>query len=129
MFLNVYEGLHNFFSGLCAQFLKLVSRNLLIQMNIDLDRWFIHIPDLIDKLIKLAIERFKKEEKLKTIAGYRSAIGHGMRSEKIRTYNFPQDRITDHRIKESWHNIEGVMAGDMQDIFDSLATFAAGEGE
>lgn len=58
-------------------------------------------------------EELKKETQ---IAGYRSVVGRGMRSEKIRTYNFPQNRITDHKIKKSWHNLESVLDGNLEKI-------------
>jgi len=57
-------------------------------------------------------------EKEKTVAGYRSAIGRGMRAEKIRTYNFPQDRVTDHRIGKSWGNLSSIIEGNLDKIIN-----------
>jgi peptide chain release factor 1 len=51
----------------------------------------------------------------------RSQIGGAERAEKIRTYNFPQDRITDHRLKKNFHNIEAIMNGELDPIIKSLS--------
>ncbi len=72
-------------------------------------------------ILQSKLQQLHHEEEARKHADTRSGqIGTMDRSEKIRTYNFPQDRITDHRIKQSWSNIEGVMIGDMQKIFDAF---------
>ena len=64
----------------------------------------------------------KREEAEKTIEARKSQIGGAERSEKIRTYNFPQDRITDHRVNKNWSNIESIMDGNLGKVIDSLPT-------
>ncbi|HHT96391.1 MAG TPA: peptide chain release factor 1 [Clostridiales bacterium] len=77
-----------------------------------------------DKAIKVLRSRLYELEMEKTTSAEaesrRTQIGTGDRSEKIRTYNFPQGRMTDHRIKLTLHQLEAIMDGDLQDIIDSL---------
>jgi peptide chain release factor 1 len=71
---------------------------------------------LLAKLWEMEEEKRESEEQ-----GLRQeAVGRGMRSEKIRTYNFPQNRVTDHRVKKSWHNLEATLDGELGKVVKAL---------
>ena len=73
------------------------------------------------EILKNKLQQIKDEEEALKYSDERaSQVGTMDRSEKIRTYNFPQDRITDHRIKESWSNIEQVMSGEIDKITETI---------
>lgn len=67
-------------------------------------------------------ELHEEEEAKKHAAVRKNQIGTGDRSEKIRTYNFPQDRVTDHRIRANFHNLPGIMQGRLAPIVEALET-------
>ena len=68
------------------------------------------------RLYEIELEKQQSEN----AAEKRSQLGTGDRSEKIRTYNFPQGRVTDHRIGYTTHDLQGFMNGEIQDMIDAL---------
>lgn len=72
-------------------------------------------------LLRSRLYEKKRQEEAEKRSNMRSSqIGTAMRAEKIRTYNFPQNRITDHRIKKSWHSIEEILAGEIDDMVEEI---------
>ena len=73
------------------------------------------------KLLRARLWEAEVEKQNKEVSELKSTqVGKGMRAEKIRTYNFPQDRLTDHRINKSYHNLPGILDGQLDKIVEDL---------
>ena len=80
------------------------------------------------KILRAKLWELEVEKQNKIISELKSTqVGKGMRAEKIRTYNFPQARVTDHRIGRSYHNLPAILDGDIEKILVDLRT--AGQSE
>ena len=80
------------------------------------------------QILTAKLQQLKEAEEAAKYSGDRkNQIGTADRSEKIRTYNFPQDRVTDHRIKQNFSNIPGIMLGKIDKIIDALQSGEVGE--
>lgn len=68
------------------------------------------------ELLRSRMWEIQEEERLAKLGQARSAIGRNMRAEKIRTYNYPQNRVTDHRINESWYSLDRIVEGELDQV-------------
>jgi peptide chain release factor 1 len=73
------------------------------------------------------LDRLRQEQEAKIAAERRSMVGSGDRSERIRTYNFPQNRVTDHRIGLTLHRLEGILEGDLDEVIEALTDHSRAE--
>jgi peptide chain release factor 1 len=100
---------------------RVVHRPTGIDVRCESDRSQLKNREKAMMMLIAKLEALHEEEEARKHAAVRSnQIGTGDRSEKIRTYNFPQNRITDHRLKESWHTIEATLGGGLQPIIDAM---------
>ena len=76
--------------------------------------------DLALEILRAKLWEIDEEKREHSIEGSRSVIGRAMRAEKIRTYNYPQNRVTDHRIHKSWYALETMIEGDIEDMIEAL---------
>lgn len=106
---------------------RLVHRPTGIDVRCESDRTQLKNRIKAMEMLTAKLEALHEEEEMRKHAQTRkNQIGTGDRSEKIRTYNFPQNRITDHRIKQSWHSIEATLGGDISPMVKALQEVAAG---
>src|SRR6267142_3892584 len=76
------------------------------------------------RVLRSRVFEYQREKLHKARSAQRkSLIGSGDRSERIRTYNFPQNRLTDHRINESWYQLDAIVAGNMSAVVDALKAY------
>jgi len=97
---------------------RLVHKPSGIVVNVSEERFQQQNREIATNLLRTRLWEREEERKIREIAGYRSPIGRGMRSEKIRTYNYPQNRVTDHRIGKSWGNLDTIVDGNLDKVVE-----------
>jgi len=76
-------------------------------------------------ILRAKLWQEEEEKRLQKEGALRSSVGQGKRADKIRTYNFPQNRITDHRLKKSWHKLDKMIQGNIEDLLLELTTLSS----
>jgi len=105
---------------------RLTHKPTSITVFVHEERYQARNKEIALNMIRSKIWQQQEEKRLSALSDKRSqAVGSGMRAEKVKTYNFPQNRLTDHRLGKSWHNLKEIMEGDLADVFEfTLSEFA-----
>jgi peptide chain release factor 1 len=99
-----------------------------IVVNCQTQRFQAQNRELAMEMLRAKLWEIEVEKQHGEIAGIKATqVGRGMRSEKIRTYNFPQDRLTDHRINKSWRNLPSLMDGNLDDVVKDMKVLESNE--
>jgi peptide chain release factor 1 len=90
------------------------------------ERYQVRNKEIALQILRSKLWQLEEDKRLGSLSDKRSkAIGSGSRAEKIKTYNFPQNRLTDHRLNKSWHNLKDVLEGDLTNVLEfTLSEFA-----
>ena len=99
---------------------RLIHKPTGIAVTSEQERHQVQNREIARELLRAKLWEREEKKKMAEIAGYRSPIGRGTRSEKIRTYNYPQNRVTDHRIKKSFGNLDAIIDGNLDKIVKLL---------
>ncbi len=92
-----------------------------IVVTCSMERSQVQNREIAMELLRAKLWEQKIEKQQSEYASLKSTqVGRGMRAEKIRTYNFPQDRLTDHRINTSWHNLPSILEGNLEEIIKTM---------
>ena len=94
-----------------------------IVVNCSKERTQIRNREIALEMLRSQLWEIEEEKRLGTLENQRkAAVGRAMRAEKIRTFNYPQNRVTDHRINKSWYNLESILQGDIEEILKTVNT-------
>lgn len=103
-----------------ASAVRLTHKPTGIVVDIASERTQLGNRQIAESMLAAKVWEMEEQKRLEKLDDARSAIGRGMRAEKIRTYNYPQNRVTDHRINKSWHNLDTIIEGQIDGIIQTL---------
>ena len=99
---------------------RLIHRPSSIMVRVSQERKQLQNRQIALDLLRGQLWEIEEEKRLAKLGNARAAIGRNMRAEKIRTFNYPQNRVTDHRINHSWHQLESIIEGDLDPVISTI---------